>query len=466
MKLENGSLAEWIEYVDDIVWGPCMLFLLLGTGVYLMIRLRFLPLRNLRYALLCTIGKEKKDSSEKTQTDGKGVSSFSALTTELAATIGTGNIVGVSTAMVLGGPGALFWMMIAGIFGMATKLVESMLSVKYRSRNEAKEYVGGPMYTLSKALPNARLGKMLGMAFAVFAILASFGMGNMTQSNSISETVNVSFGIAKHHTGLVITIITILAVIGGIATIANVTKILVPVMGIVYMVGTLLVIVNQLHNIPSGIMQIVGMAFCPQAVGGGVCGQICVSVMESVRWGVSRGIFSNEAGLGAGGISAASACTDDYIKQGYISMTSVFLDTMVICLVTGLAIAASGLLGTVDEYGCLLTGTTLVIEVFKMSLGSAGATFISICIILFAFATIVGWAYQGERAFEFLFGRKYCMIYRLGYSLITFVGAVCSLQLVWDFSDICNALMAVPNLICVLWLSGKACKEITEYEKR
>ncbi len=356
-------------------------------------------------------------------------------------------------------------MMIASIFGMATKLIESTLSVKYRSRNEKGEYVGGPMYTMVKALPNKRLGKLLGGAFAVFAVFASFGMGNMTQSNSIAETVNVTFGIEMHHTGLLVTIITILVIIGGISSIAGVTKILVPVMGVIYILGTLVVIVTQFYNVPAGMVQIVGMAFCPQAVCGGMCGQITVSLMESIRWGVSRGVFSNEAGLGAGGISAASAETEDYIKQGYISMTSVFLDTMVICFLTGVAIAASGLLGTVDETGGFITGTTLVIKVFDLALGNMGATFISICIILFAFATIVGWAYQGERAFEFLFGRKYCVIYRFVYSLVTFVGAVCSLQLVWDFSDICNALMAVPNLICILWLSKEICREIRDYNK-
>ncbi len=472
-----NKLAEWIRVLDELVWGPGMLFLLLGTGVYLMIRLRFLPLRNLKFALLCTVGLEKtnrscgdgkvRDESRNIKGAGMrkktGTTSFSALTTELAATIGTGNIVGVSTAMVLGGPGALLWMMIASIFGMATKLVESMLSVKYHSLNEKNEYVGGPMYTMARALPNKKIGRWLGMAFALFAVMASFGMGNMTQSNSIAEAMRVSFGVAEFRTGFVVTIATILVVIGGIGSIANVTRILVPVMGIVYMMGTIIVIFLNLSNVPTGVAQIVTMAFCPQAVCGGACGQICVSAMESLRWGVSRGVFSNEAGLGAGGISAASADTADYIKQGYISMTSVFLDTMVICSVTGLAIAASGLLGTLDSSGEILTGTALVIEIFRHSLGDAGATFISVCIVLFAFATIIGWAYQGERAFEFLAGRSRCIWYRFFYGLITYVGAVCSLQVVWDFSDICNALMAIPNLICILWLSGRACREINEY---
>ncbi len=468
------GLAEWIRYVDELVWGPYMLVLLLGTGVYLMIKLRFLPLRRLKFALLCAIGKETKNSKDKIvsvekqseihHTKQRGATPFAALTTELAATIGTGNIVGVATAMVLGGPGALLWMMIASIFGMATKLVESTLSVKYRVRNERNEYTGGPMYTMINALPNKAVGKTMGMVFAVFAVLASLGMGNMTQSNSIAQAVKVSMNIDEHHTGLVVTIVTILAVIGGIASIAKVTQVLVPVMGIVYMIGVIFVIIVNIHNVPTGLAQIVVMAFCPEAVCGGVCGQICVSVMESVRWGISRGVFSNEAGLGAGGISAASAETDDYTKQGYISMTSVFLDTMIICSFTGLAIAASGLLGTLDASGQLLTGTALVIEIFNNALGQIGATFISICIVLFAFATIVGWAYQGERAFEFIAGRKYCIVYRLVYSLVTFVGAVCSLQVVWDFADICNGLMAIPNLICILWLSGKVCKEIREYD--
>lgn len=457
-------IAELVHKIDSWVWGPWTLFLLLGTGCYLMISLRFLPLKNLKYALLCAVGKEDKgdDASDKGVTRD-GVSSFSALTTELAATIGTGNIVGVATAMVLGGPGALLWMIISSLIGMSTKLVESMLSVKYRSVNDRGEWVGGPMYTLRNAFPNRKIGKALGSAFAFFAVLASFGMGNMTQSNSIAEALYVSFEIPPAKTGLVVTIVTILVVLGGIKSIAKVTQYVVPFMGVFYMLGTLVVILFHLGNVPAGVWNIVVMAFCPRAALGGLAGQLVVTMQESLRWGVSRGVFSNEAGLGAAGISAAAADTKDYIKQGYISMTGVFIDTIVICSVTGLALAASGVLGKADETGALLTGTALTIAAFETTFGELGAYFISICIVLFAFATIMGWAYQGEKAFEFLVKKsKYCIYYRFFYGLVAFVGAVCSLELVWNFSDICNALMAVPNLICVLVLSREACKEIAD----
>lgn len=462
------KIAEIIHKIDGWVWGPWTLFLLLGTGCYLMLRLRFLPLKNLKYALLCAVGMEeqyKQHGHENSRdiNNQVGVSSFSALTTELAATIGTGNIVGVATAMVLGGPGALFWMIISSLIGMSTKLVESMLSVKYRSVNDCGEWVGGPMYTLQNAFPNRRAGKILGTAFAVFAVLASFGMGNMTQSNSIAEALHVCFGIPPAKTGLAVTIVTILVVLGGIKSIAKVTQYVVPCMGVFYMLGTLVVILFHLGNVPAGVWNIVVMAFCPQAAMGGLAGHIVVTMQESLRWGVSRGVFSNEAGLGAAGISAASADTQDYIKQGYISMTGVFIDTIVICSVTGLALSASGVLGMVDASGELLTGTALTIAAFETTFGDLGAYFISICIVLFAFATIMGWAYQGEKAFEFLVKKsKYCVCYRFFYGLVAFVGAVCSLELVWNFSDICNALMAAPNLICVLVLSGEACKEIND----
>ncbi len=464
-------MENLLERIDNLVWGPGMLALLLGTGVYLMVKLRFLPLKNLKYALLCAIGADEKGQGKrgeggrrKKSGEESGVSSFSSLTTELAATIGTGNIVGVATAMVLGGPGALFWMMVSSLVGMATKLVESTLALKYRQINDKSELVGGPMYTMANGIPNKRIGKFLGMLFAVFAVFASFGMGNMTQSNSIADAMRVTFEIPGYRTGLFVTVATILVVLGGIGSIASVTQVLVPLMGTFYLVGTLGVIVTHLANVPWGIVQILGMALCPRAVYGGACGQICVSMAQSLRWGVSRGVFSNEAGLGAAGISAAAAKTKDPVRQGYISMTGVFLDTMIICFVTGLAIAASGVLGSVDETGQLLTGTALTIAVFQTTFGEKGAAFVSICIVLFAFATIIGWAYQGEKAFEFLVGDSgKCIYYRFFYALITYVGTVCSLEAVWNFSDICNALMAVPNLICVLWLSGEACRDIREH---
>lgn len=460
-----NKISFFLKAVDEVLWGPGMLFLLLGSGCYLMVRLRFLPLRNLKFALLCVIGKEKNSKRILNEKTG-GISSFSSLTTELAATIGTGNIVGVATALVLGGPGALFWMIVSSLVGMATKLVESTLAVKYRVQNEVGEIVGGPMYVMEKAFPNKRLGRILAYIFTAFAVMASFGMGNMTQSNSIAEAMRVGFGISETLTGLFVTVATILVVLGGIRTIAKVTQIMVPFMGVFYLLGALAVIVTHRANLPGAVYDIFVMAFHPQAIAGSLFGNMTISASQALRFGVSRGVFSNEAGLGASGISAAAANTSDYVKQGYISMTGVFIDTIIICSVTGLAYATSGVVGMRDESGQLLNGTALTIAAFQTSLGEKAGTFISICIVLFAFATIIAWAYQGERAFEFLVKKAKCGIwYRFAYALIAFAGCVCSLEIVWDFADICNALMAIPNLICVLVLSGDICRDIRAYDK-
>lgn len=460
-------MSKWIEKADELVWGPWLLVLLLGTGVYLMLRLDFLPVHNLKYALRCALGREKGDEDVKGEDGGKGVvSPFSSLTTELAATIGTGNIIGVATAMALGGPGALFWMVAASIVGLATKLVESSLSVKYRGKNQKGQTAGGPMYVMERAFPYRKAGHILAVCFAAFAVLASFGMGNMTQSNSIADALAVTFAVPKAKTGLVVTILTVLVVLGGIGVIGKVTQVVVPFMGILYMAGTLTVILFHWRNLPIALGGILTAAFCPEAVSGGLFGHVTATVFQSLRWGVSRGIFSNEAGLGAAGISAAAADTDDYIRQGYISMTGVFLDTVVICTATGLALAASGVLGG-TEGEAPLTGAAMTLAAFRTVLGDFGEKFMGVCIVLFAFATIVGWAYQGERAFEFLLGgrTKYNLLYRFLYGLVAFAGCMCPLQVVWDLSDICNGLMAVPNLICVLALSGRICREIREDDR-
>lgn len=458
-------MAEWIERADELVWGPWLLFLLLGTGVYLMVRMRFLPIHNLRYALRCALGLEGRSRGR--QAEGS-ISSFSSLTTELATTIGTGNIIGVATAMVLGGPGALFWMVAASVIGLATKLVESSLAVKYRGKNGKGQTAGGPMYVMERAFPHKRAGHILAVCFASFAVLASFGMGNMTQSNSIAEAMAVTFAVPRAKTGLVLTVLTILVVLGGIGVIGKVTQVMVPAMGLLYMGGTFAVILFHWRSLPVAIGGILTAAFSPEAVSGGVFGHVTATAFQSLRWGVTRGIFSNEAGLGAAGISAAAADTDDYIKQGYISMTGVFLDTVVICTATGLALAASGAMGAVDQSGRPLTGAALTLAAFHTALGDFGEKFMGICIVLFAFATVIGWAYQGERAFEFLLGgsTRFNMLYRFVYGLAAFVGCLCPLQTVWSFSDICNGLMAVPNLICVLALSGQMCREIRAADER
>ena len=461
------EVKGFLQQADRIVWGPWLIFLLLGCGCYLMISLRFLPLRNLLAALgLVFHSKSRKG------TDGEGVSSFSALTTELAATIGTGNIVGVATAMVLGGPGALFWMLLSGIIGLSTKLVESTLCVRYRVRDHKGKPVGGPMYVLQNAFPYRRMGRILAVLFAIFAVLASFGMGNMTQGNSIAEALAVTFGVEQTVTGLVLGILTILVILGGIDKIARVTEYLVPCMAVFYLFGTGMVIFTHLHNLPAGIWQILWGAFCPEAMAGGTIGFLCsigngtaCSGRQAMRYGVSRGVFSNEAGLGAAGISAACADTTDAVRQGYISMTGVFIDTIVICSLTGLAIASSGMLGQRDAQGELLNGTALMIAVFSATFGRVGEWMLTLSIALFAFATIIAWEYQGEKAFEYLMGRfRRTGWYRVGYGIAAFLGAVCSLEAVWDFSDICNGLMAVPNLLAVVMLSKGICREIRSYK--
>lgn len=440
--------------------------MLLGTGTYLMIKMRFLPIRNLGYALRCVIGLDTKSRKEENKVKSAkegAISPFSALMTELATTIGIGNIVGVASAMVLGGPGALVWMILSSFVGLSTKFAESMLAVKYRVRNTAGEWSGGPMYTLKNGFPERRAGKVLAGMFAVFAVFASFGMGNMTQANSIAVSVEETFGINTALTGLVVTIVVILVVLGGIRSISKVTLIMVPVMAILYLTGAVVVIFSHPENLAEGIKMILTMAFSTKAVAGGVGGNLVSSMGQALRWGVSRGVFSNEAGLGAAGISAASADTDDPVRQGYISMTSVFFDTVVVCSVTGLALAASGVLGMTDESGELMTGTALTIAAFKTTFGDWGGVFVTIGIVLFALATIVGWAYQGEKAFEFLVKKpEYCIFYRFVYGFFCFVGAVCSLEAVWSFSDICNGLMAVPNLICVIVMSGEVSRAIRD----
>ncbi len=453
------NMRDLIARADDFVWGPWMLLLLLGTGAYLMVRMRFLPLKNLKYAMKCAVSGESKKSG-----GAGGISSFSALMTELAITIGTGNILGVATAMLLGGPGALFWMVVTSLIGLATKLAESTLSVAWRTKNSRGEPVGGPMYTCVRAFPGKR-GKLLGGWFALMAVLASLGMGNMTQSNSVADAFWYAFRIPKARTGLILSVLTILVVLGGIGVISKVTKVLVPAMGLLYLLGSLAVIAVNWRNLPGALGGIVAGAFAPGAVSGGLFGTVTVTAFQSLRWGVARGIFSNEAGLGASGITAAAADTDDPVRQGYISMTGVFLDTAVMCTLTGLALAASGVLGTEAVQSGSLDGTGIILAVFATAFGRRADLFVSVCIGLFAFATIVGWAYQGEKVFEFLMGgsARYNLWYRLVYGVSAFFGCVFSLKTVWMLSDICNGLMAVPNLICVLALSGAVCRMVREH---
>ena len=327
---------EIVGAIDSFVWGPVMLVLLVGTGIFLTVRLKFLPWRNLGYALHSVLSKEAR-----TKKRGTGdVSPFSALMTALAATIGTGNIIGVATAMFSGGPGALVWMWISACFGLTSKFSECMLAIKYREVNEKGEMSGGPMYTMKNAFKNKTFGKTMGFLFALFSVLASFGIGNMTQANSIAGSVTEAFSIPAWITGIILTVLALAIILGGITSISKVSSVVVPGMAIFYVIAGLIVIVGNWQNIPNGLYMIFGMAFNPQAIGGGVLGTITVSVMNSIRYGVARGVFSNEAGLGSAAITAAAATTDDPVRQGYINMTGTFFDTIVVCSIIGIAIAA------------------------------------------------------------------------------------------------------------------------------
>ena len=455
------EFSELIQKIDDFVWGPAMLVLMVGTGIILTVRTRFLTWRNLGHAIKSTFSKEARS----TKGDGD-VSSFSALTTALAATIGTGNIVGVATAMVSGGPGALVWMWISAAFGLSSKFSECMLAVKYREVNEKGEMCGGPMYTMRNALKHKKLGAVMGWLFAFFATIASFGIGNMTQGNSISSALQATFHVPVEATGVIISILVLIIIIGGIKTISSVSSVVVPVMALFYMLCGLIVIFGNLRNLPAGLSMIFQMAFSVKAIGGGMCGTIVASMMNAMRFGVARGVFSNEAGMGSAAISASAASTDSPVQQGYINMTGTFWDTIVVCTITGLAIASSGVLGMTDASGELIEGSALTIEAFKTVLGTPGAWLVSIGITLFAFSTILGWEYQGEKAWEYLMGtHRYNMIYRIVFSLVVYIGCTQTLKLVWSFSDIANALMAIPNLICLLLLSGEVAEDIRTYQK-
>lgn len=456
-----NSLTTILETIDDFVWGPVMLILLVGTGVFLTVRLNFLPWRNLGYALKSVLSKEAR-----TKKRGEGdISPFSALMTALAATIGTGNIVGVATAMVLGGPGALVWMWISACFGLSSKFAECMLAIKYRVVNENGEMSGGPMYTMKHAFKNKKVGNTLGFLFALFTVLASFGIGNLTQANSISTALKETFNIPLWITGVVITILALFIIVGGIKNISKVSQVVVPTMAVFYVIAGIIVILFNIKNLPSGVATIFKMAFSTKAAAGGVGGTIMVSMMQSLRWGVARGVFSNEAGLGSAAITAAAATTDHPVRQGYINMTGTFFDTIVVCTITGLAIASSGVLGAVDASGELVTGSALTIMAFSTALGKFGGILVSIGIALFAFSTIIGWEYHGEKAFEYLVKKpKYCIIYRIIFSLVSYIGATTALKVVWSFSDIMNGLMAIPNLICLLALSGVLAKDVKEFQ--
>ena len=454
-------MNQIIGDIDSFVWGPVKLCLLVGTGIYLTAYLNFRTWRNLPYAMKSVFSREAR----KTNRGSGDVSPFSALMTALAATIGTGNIVGVATAMFAGGPGALVWMWVSACFGLTTKFSECMLGFKFREVNAKGEMKGGPMFTMKNGFKNKRAGLCMGFLFAMFTVIASFGIGNMTQANSITTAVSTTFGFSNEIIGAALTVLTLAVIVGGITSISRVSSLIVPGMAVFYIAAGLLCIALNFENIPHGLYLIFMMAFDPAAVEGGVVGTITVSVMNAVRFGVARGCFSNEAGLGSAAISAAASTTDDPARQGYVSMTGTFIDTIIVCTITGLTIASSGVLGTVGPDGKPLTGVALTMAAFSTHLGTAGNWIVSVGIMLFAYSTILGWEYNGEKAWEYLWGtHTYNIIYRLAFSLVVYVGATQTLDLVWNLSDIANALMAVPNLVSMLVLAPVIKEEVLRFE--
>lgn len=452
------DLEQLLNDVNNFVWGPVMLSLLVGTGIFLTIRLKFLPWLNLWHAIKMILLTKNKEEGD--------LSPFQSLMTALSATVGTGNIVGVATAMVLGGPGAIVWMWVSAAFGMATKYGESVLAVKYRETNSVGEMAGGPMYAMKNGI-GGTLGRIMAALFAFFAVCASFGIGNMTQANSISAAFDASFGVPTWITGIVLVICSLAVLMRGVHSIGKVSSFIVPSMAFFYLIFTMIIIIKNFENIPAGLAWIFQMAFSTEAVAGGVGGTIIASMLTAMRWGVARGVFSNEAGMGSAPIAAAAAKTDHASRQGYVNMTGTFFDTMIICMLTGLVIASSGMLGTVDpETGKVVSGAPLTILAFSTVYGTGAKYIVSIALAFFAYSTILGWEYYGEKSLEYLVSnRAVIYAYRAIFSCITFIGATQTLDIVWNFSDTMNGLMAIPNLICLLILNKDIANECFDYQK-
>ncbi|MBR9911735.1 MAG: sodium:alanine symporter family protein [Gammaproteobacteria bacterium] len=433
------AISNFIGTVNGIVWGPLMLVLILGVGLYLMIGLRLMPLLNIGTGFRLLFGGRKVASSE--QREGE-ISPFQALMTALSATVGTGNIAGVATAVFLGGPGALFWMWCTALVGMATKYAEAVLAVNYREVDEQGNHVGGPMYYIKNGL--GKNWAWLGILFAGFGTVAAFGIGNTVQANSVADVLEANFGINVWLTGVVIMLLAGAVLIGGIRRIGHVASALVPFMAIAYISAGLVVLALNSAAIPHALELVFSHAFTPIAAEGGFAG---AAVWAAIRFGVARGIFSNEAGLGSAPIAHAAAQTRDPIKQGMVAMLGTFIDTLIICTITGLVIITSGAWMS-GESGAALTSLA-----FAEALPNFGNYVVAIALAIFAFTTILGWSFYGERCAEFLFGVKAIVPFRILWILSIPVGAGVSLNLIWLIADTLNALMAVPNLIALVLLS-------------
>ena len=453
-------MVQTIESVNGIingfVWGPVMLVLLVGTGILLTVMAGFPQITKLGTIMKSTVGSLFGQDAHKK--DEASISPYQAVATALASTVGTGNITGVATAIVAGGPGAVFWMWVSALFGTMTKFAEVTLAVKFRQKNEKGEWVGGPMYYMENGLNM----KWLGVIFACFATLASFGIGNMTQANSIAAALQQTLNIDPKVTGVVVMVIVAVVILGGIKRIAQVTEKLVPVMGVIYVALGIITIVMNAGKLPAAFAVIFQGAFNPSAVAGGVLGY---TIMNAIRFGFARGVFSNEAGLGSAPIAHAASSTDNPVKQGMWGAFEVIFDTFIICTITALVVVMSGLWG---PEGAGLDGAALSIAAFQNSVGIFGAAGVTIGTVLFALSTLLGWSYYGEKSIEYLFkGSSIVGGVKLGYKivfiLLTFVGSIGGLKLIWDIADTLNGLMAIPNLIALILLSGTVTKLVKEY---
>lgn len=434
------SLEALLARASDFVWGPPLLILLFGTHLFLTVRLKFIQ-TYLPQAIRLSFSREKEGDGDVTQ--------FGALTTALAATIGTGNIVGVATAVAAGGPGAVLWMWLTGVFGVATKYSEAVLAVKYRVKMPNGTMAGGPMYALERGLGS----KPLGILFAALTAIAAFGIGNMTQANSISGLAQQTFGVSPWITGTIMTVLTGIVILGGITSIASVCEKLVPFMAAFYILGCLILIGMHIERVPDTLSLIFSSAFTGHAAVGGFLG---AGVMQAMRFGVARGLFSNESGLGSAPIVAAAAQTKNPVRQALVSATGTFWDTVVVCALTGIVVVNSG------GWQQGLSGSALTKFAFE-DLHVVGPIVLTIGLLTFVFSTILGWAYYGEKAAEYLFGLGVIKYYRMLWVIAVMTGSVSTLTAVWSFSDVANGLMAVPNLIALLALNGVIVSETRDY---
>ena len=448
------KFIHWLN--DNIVWGPVMLVLLVGTGIWLTLILRGLQFGMLFYALKQAFRPHpKKDDGSDHEGD---VSHFGALMTALSATIGTGNIAGVATAVVTGGPGAVFWMWITAIFGMATKYGEGVLAVKYRVTNSKGEMSGGPMYYIENGL--GKKWKWLAFLFAFFGVMASFGIGSTVQANSVAQAVHSSFGVDTWITGVVLTLITAFVVLGGIQSISRVSSVVVPFMAVLYIVGGLVVVAMHFDLLLPALKVIMHDAFSGQAVAGGVVGTV-------IRYGVARGVFSNEAGMGSAPIAAAAAKTDHPVRQALVSMTGTFLDTIIVCSITGIVLVMGILQSNGGEFAVPdLKGAALTTATFDAMLSGYGGWVVTIGLIFFAYSTTLGWCYYGEKCATYVFGDKSVPMYRVIYVATVMLGTVLSMDMVWAAADTFNGLMAVPNLIALLLLSKVIVQETRDFKAK